>query len=126
MALEIPEALREQMRESAQQPDGNPLAAMMAPLSSLQSALLSMNAKDGLDVALTAVTGSADDGRLLHDSLQGLLAIARMASGGDPETIERLNYLRLSVEGPTLSLSIKLTEEQLASALAGAADSEGG
>lgn len=126
MALEIPDSLREQMQETAREPGGNPLFAMMAPMSNLHSVLLSMNAADGLDLALTAVTGSVEDGRLLHDSLQGLLAMARMASGGDAETLERLNQVQLSVDGSALRLSIKMTKEQLASALADVEGSEGG
>lgn len=117
MALEVPESLRAEMREGAGGPGGNGLLAMMAPMSNLQSVLLSMDTVAGLDMTLKAVAGSAEDGQLLHDSLKGLMAMARMTSGGDPETLERLNQLKLSLDGPTLSLSIKMTEEQLASAL---------
>jgi len=118
MALEIPDSMREQIKASTSEPGGNPMFSMMGPMSSLHTVLLSMDTVAGLDVALTAVTGSAEDGQLLHDSLAGLMAMARMASGGDAETLERLNQLQLSVDGPTLSVSLKMTEEQLTSALA--------
>jgi len=118
MALEIPDAMREQIKASTSEPGGNPLFSMMGPMSSLHTVLLSMDTVAGLDLALTAVTGSAEDGQLLHDSLAGLMAMARMASGGDAETLERLNQLQLSVDGPKLNVSMKMTEEQLASALA--------
>ena len=54
-----------------------------------------------------------------------LMAMARMASADEPEAAQMLNQTRLQLDGRTLQLTVEMTEQQVADALA-KSESRGG
>lgn len=103
MAVVLPDQAKEQMKANPQ----------MAPLASVQTVDFSLNATAGIDVVLEATADTADNGKLVYDTLNGLLAMGKMASGENPDLAKLMTNLKLEPNGAANKMSLSIPAEDV-------------
>ncbi len=129
-AMEIPEAAPQQQGDdAAPQPSGIRgivASQLQGPLGTLQTLLFTMDAAQGLDLALRAEADNENNGRLVHEMLTGYVALGRLMAGENPELASLLERLKLERTGTVVSLSMSMTTDEVLGAIAAAEDATGG
>jgi len=93
----------------------NPAAG---PMQSLETILITLNARTGLDLAVQASTDSAENGQLVYEMLNGYLMMGRSMAAQNPQAAGILNHLELERAGSSVAISVSMTGEDVHAALA--------
>ena len=101
---------------------GNPQTAALASLRTLS---LSIDVSRGVEMDLVGAADTAENGKLIHDTLNGFVVMAKMMTAQDPDSAKMLDRLTLSQDGPEVSLSLSMTLDELMALSAQAAAMQG-
>jgi len=84
-------------------------------LSSIETVTMSMRFAEGMRLSLAGITGTADDARLLAESLSGLIGLGKMMmQQEEPELFQILDRgIRVSSEERTILIEANLTRADL-------------
>jgi hypothetical protein len=84
-------------------------------LSSIETVTMSMRYAEGMRLSLAGITGTADDARLLAESLSGLIGLGKMMmQQEEPELFQILDRgIRVSSEERTILIEANLTRADL-------------
>lgn len=118
----VPEGWRQNIEEQLQSADQNPQAAMMSgflrPLRNIQSWSLGLHFDTGMEIRLASDLGDESAAQQATMMLQ-MMALPMLkgamaqSSGQTPAELDQA--IQLNSQGATLSLSLRLSEQQLAS-----------
>lgn len=121
-AVRIPEEARQADTGKRNEAGGAMLSGIVDPLRRLETVLLTLSVTSDVDVSVTAEADSEESGQRVQETVQGLLMMGKMMTAESPELATALERLSLEREGRTVRLSMRLTNEQIRTAMSEAQD----
>jgi hypothetical protein len=103
LAMLLPEVARTQLAANPQS----------APLADVQTFLLALDVTKDVNVLLQATAGNDEQGKNVHDALNGFVALGRMMSAEQPDVQKILGDLKLEQKGATTQLALAIKADQL-------------